>query len=270
MSAPGVLLLDTRADVEACVAHLGAAGRHIAPVVWRGQAAWLKLAVAQPPAWRYRLLAAAARALGQPAMQAVRPHGGPLGLRIESRRIRALGDAGLLAPVVFDEADRWLLLSDLGQRTLESLIRQAPPEARLTQWQRGADYLLRTHRAGQYLSQAFARNFVWSDTSGLGAIDFEDDALTTMSLADAQTRDWLSYCFSTGIHFADTLPALQDGLTSALACEMPDVRQGVRHAFARTAWLRALRWLPRAWQRTDVQKARRFGELARRVSLEPG
>ncbi len=267
MSAPRAPL-DTHADVEACVAHLRAAGRHIAPVVWRGEAAWLKLAVVQPPAWRYRLLAAAARALGQPAMQAVRPHGGNAGLRIESRRIRALGEAGLHAPAVFDEADGWLLLSDLGQKTLESLIRRAAPEARLALWRRGADYILRAHQAGQYLSQAFARNFVWSDAAGLGAIDFEDDALAAMPLVDAQTRDWLPYCFSTAYYFADDLPALCAELDAALAHEMPGVRQGVRTAFARTAWLRALRWLPQAMQRTDVQKTRYFGELARLCSRD--
>ncbi len=254
--------LATHADVESQVARMRAGGRHIAPVAWRGEAAWLKLAVAQPPAWRYRLLAAAARALGQPAMQAVRPHGGDTGLRIEARRIRALREAGLHAPVVFDEADGWLLLSDLGSTTLESMIRRAAPAARLALWQRGADYILQAHQAGQYLSQAFARNFVWSDASGLGAIDFEDDALAAMPLADAQTRDWLPYCFSTSVHFADCLPALHAALAAMLAHETPDVRAGVRAAFARTAWLRALRRLPQVLQRTDVKKTRYFGELA--------
>lgn len=254
--------LDTHVAIEAAAAHMRATGRHIAPVLWRGEAAWLKLAVPQPPAWRYRLLAGAARALGQPAMQPVRPNGGNAGLRIEARRIRALNDAGLRAPLILDEADDWLLLSDLGPLTLERLIRNAASEDRLRWWRRGADYILHAHRSGQYLSQAFARNFVWSDDTGLGAIDFEDDAAAAMSLADAQTRDWLPYCFSTAIYFADRLPELHAILSGLLDAEAPGVREGVRGAFRRLGWLRFLHLLPAGMQRTDVRKTRHFGELA--------
>jgi len=254
--------LVSRAEVETQAARLKQAGRHIAPVMWQGEAAWLKLAVAQPPAWRYQLLAGAARLLGQPAMQAVRPPGGSQGLRVEARRIRALAAAGLRAPALFGEADDWLLLSDLGQTTLESLIRHAAPDAQLAHWRRGASYLLHAHQAGQYLSQAFARNFVGAADGSLGAIDFEDDALAVMPLAAAQTRDWLPYCFSTAIYFADRLPALCAELHQALAAEDATVRQGVLSALRRTAWLRALHWLPQRMQRRDVLKTQCFGELA--------
>ncbi len=255
--------LDAREGVEAYIAQLRAAGRHIAPVVWRGEAAWLKLAVPQPPAWRYQLLAAAAKTLGQPAMQPVRPHGGPRGLRVEIQRIRALGKAGLRTPAILGEADDWLLLSDLGQLTLESKIRHASPSERLLWWQRGADYILQAHRAGQYLSQAFARNFVWSDEAGLGALDFEDDALAAMPLADAQVRDWLPYLFSSVLYFEDRLPVLCAALCGRVQHESPAVRAGLATALRRTAWLRAARWLPARMQRTDVKKTRCFGDFAR-------
>lgn len=254
--------LDSRADVVTEAARMRAARRHIAPVRWQGQSAWLKLAVAQPPAWRYQLLGGAARLLGQPALQPVRPHGGHRGLRVEVARMRALAAAGLRAPTPLEMADDWLLLSDLGQVTLESLIRHAAPEARLAHWRRGADYILGVHRAGQYLSQAFARNFVWSDGGGLGAIDFEDDALTAMSISDAQVRDWLPYCFSTAIYFGDRLPQLLGAMGDVLAGERAAVRAGVLGALRRTAWLRALRRLPACMQRHDVRKTRWFAELA--------
>lgn len=255
--------LDAHEAVEAQAAQMRRDGRHIAPVLWRGAPAWLKLAVPQPPAWRYQLLAGAAKALGQPAMQPVRPHGGNAGLRIEARRIRALGAAHLRAPDILDEADDWLLLSDLGQLTLESLIRRADAGERLDWWQRGADYILQAHRAEQYLSQAFARNFVWSDDAGLGALDFEDDALSAMSLADAQVRDWLPYLFSSVMYFEDRLPVLCAALGERLQQETPAVRDGLATALRRTAWLRAARWLPARMQRTDVRKTRCFGDFAR-------
>jgi hypothetical protein len=259
--------LEDRAAVASEVARLRAAGGHIAPVRWQGHPAWLKLAVPQAPAWRYQLLAGMARLLGQPAMQPVRPHGGNHGLRVEAARIRALCAAGLRTPELFDTGADWLLLSDLGQRTLEPLIRHAASGERLAYWQRGADYLLQAHRASQYLSQAFSRNFVWSPEAGLGAIDFEDDALTAMSLADAQVRDWLLYLFSTAAYFAEHVPSLCAALDAALANERPAVRAGVRLALRRTAWLRHLRRLPSRLMRRDVAKTRWFGELARHCAM---
>lgn len=255
--------LGSRADTERQVATLLQAGRHIAPVLWQGQPAWLKLSVPQPPAWRYRLLGGAAWLLRMPALQPVRPHGGAAGIRNEIERLNALAAAGLNVPTLLDHGEHWLLISDLGHTTLESLIRHSEGEAQLAHWKRGADYLLQAHRAGQYLSQAFARNLVSSPDGGLGAIDFEDDPIGAMPLAAAQVRDWLPYLFSTAIYFKTRLPELCEATRAALAQEDAAVRDGVLRAMRRTAWLRALRWLPRRMQRRDVQKTRCAGELAR-------
>lgn len=258
--------LGSRADIDAQVAALRQSGGHIQPVAWQGQAAWLKLSVPQPPAWRYQLLAGMARLLQHPAMQPVRPHGGAAGIRNEVHRLTCLADAGLRVPQLLAHDDHWLLISDLGHTTLELLIRHADPDARLAHWQRGADYIQQAHRAGQYLSQAFARNLVWSPEHGLGAIDFEDDPISAMPLAQAQIRDWLPYFFSTAHYFGDRLPLLCEAVRGVLANEEAAVRDGVYTALRRTAWLRALRWLPRRMQRRDVLKTQCFGELARLCS----
>jgi hypothetical protein len=258
--------LGSRSDIEVQVTVLLQAGRHIQPVQWKGQPAWLKLGMPQPPAWRYQLLAVMARLLRQPSMQPVRPHGGAAGIRNEIDRITALTAAGLRVPQLLDHGEHWLLLSDLGDTTLESLIRHAAAEAQLAHWQRGADYILQAHRAGQYLSQAFARNLVWSPDHGLGAIDFEDDPIGAMPLVDAQIRDWLPYFFSTAIIFKSRLPALCDAIQAVLLQEDAAVRDGVVRAMRRTAWLRALRWLPRRMQRRDVLKTQCAGDLAHRCS----
>lgn len=254
--------LGSRADIDAQVAALRQSGGHIRPVLWQGQPAWLKLSVPQPSAWRYRLLAGMARLLQHPAMQPVRPHGGATGIRNEAHRLASLADAGLRVPQLLADDDHWLLISDLGQTTLESLIRRADSDARLAHWQRGADYIQQVHRAGQYLSQAFSRNLVWSPEHGLGAIDFEDDPISAMSLAQAQIRDWLPYFFSTAIYFEDRLPLLCEAVRGVLAHEDAAVRDGVYTALRRTAWLRALCWLPQRMQRRDVLKTQCYGELA--------
>lgn len=256
----------SREDIEVQVAALLQIGHHIRPVQWQGQPAWLKLSVPQPPAWRYQLLAGMARLLRMPSMQPVRPHGGAAGIRNEIDRLTALASAGLRVPCLLDHGDHWLLISDLGHVTLESLIRHAEGEAQLAHWQRGADYILQAHRAGQYLSQAFARNLVWAPDAGLGAIDFEDDPIGAMPLVHAQIRDWLPYFFSTAYHFRNRLPVLCDAIRAVLAQEDAAVRDGVVRAMRRSAWLRALRWLPRRMQRRDVQKTQCVGELAHRCS----
>jgi len=258
--------LGSRADIDAQANVLRQSGQHIQPVLWQGQPAWLKLSVPQPPAWRYQLLAGMARLLQQPAMQPVRPPGGEAGMRNEAGRLTALAVAGLHVPQLLAHDDHWLLISDLGHITLEVLIRRADPAAKLEHWQRGADYIRQAHRAGQYLSQAFARNLVWSPEQGLGAIDFEDDPISAMTLAQAQVRDWLPYFFSTAIYFEDRLPLLCGAIRGVLAQEDAAVRDGVYTALRRTAWLRALRWLPKRMQRRDVLKTQCFGELARLCS----
>lgn len=258
--------LASRSDIEVQVAAMLLAGHHIQPVQWQGQPAWLKLSVPQPPAWRYQLLAGMARFLQQPSMQPVRPLGGAAGIRNEIDRITALAAAGLRVPELLDHDEHWLLISDIGHVTLESLIRHAGADVQLAHWQRGADYILQAHRAGQYLSQAFARNLVWSPEHGLGAIDFEDDPIGAMPLTDAQIRDWLPYLFSTAIIFKSCLPELCNAIHAVLAQEHAVVREGVLRAMRRTGWLRALRWLPRRMQRHDVVKTQCVGELAHRCS----
>jgi len=254
--------LETATDIEGLVAALIESGRHIQPVEWQGQPAWLKLSVPPPPAWRYRLLATLARVVRQPAIQPVRPQGGAAGLRNEMRRFAELAAAGVRVPALLMHGNGWLLIADLGQTTLESLIRHASPEAQLEYWLRGADYIRHVHGSGQYLSQAFARNFVWSAEGGLGAIDFEDDPATVMSLTNTQIRDWLPYLFSTAVYFKDRLPTLCEQLHRVLADEHPNVRRGVQEALGRLAWLRLLQGLPASLQRRDVLKTQSFGELA--------
>ena len=254
--------LDSRADIDLQVVALRQARRHIQPVSWNGQPAWLKLSMPQPPAWRYQLQAGIASLLGLPAMRPVRPQGGAAGIGNEADLLARLAAAGLRAPTLMARGDHWLLMSDLGQTTLDSLIRGADPAARLAYWQQGADYIQQVHRAGQYLSQAFARNLVWSAEHGLGAIDFEDDPITAMPLAQAQIRDWLPFLFSTAIYFKDSLPTLCAAVRNALDKEDAAVRHGLYTALRRTAWLRSLRWLPQRMQRNDVLKTHSYGELA--------
>ena len=68
------------------------------------------------------------------------------------------------------------------------------------------------HARGAYLSQAFARNLMHCPDGVIGFIDFEDDPGETLSIAECQARDWLSYLHST---------ALPLRASSCRACRLP-------------------------------------------------
>ena len=82
-------------------------------------------------------------------------------------------------------------------------------------------------------------------TTGLGAIDFENDPIGAMSLEPAQVRDWLTYLFFTSIYFEARLPELRDAIDAALAQEQAPVRDAVARVICRTAWPVLCGWLPR-------------------------
>jgi tRNA A-37 threonylcarbamoyl transferase component Bud32 len=194
------------------------------------------------PAWRHQLLSGFARLAGMPLLRAAPAHGGARAQRIEVQRLRQLAAAGVPVPQVLHvEADffvqRWL-----GEQRLDALLQQ--PQAMLW-WQRGLQALVALvalHARGQYLSQAFARNFIASGDM-LAMIDFEDDPLEVMPLHQAQARDWLAYLHSSARVLRTHSAAQQAAAIEALRAELSREAAPVRALVAGTA--RRLRWAQR-------------------------
>jgi hypothetical protein len=192
------------------------------------------------PPWRYRLLNAIARAAALPVLRAAPAHGGARAQAIEVARLRALAAAGVLVPeVVHVDAD-FFVETWLGDQRLDLLLQQ--PQAALW-WQRGLQALVALHARGQYLSQAFARNFIASGDT-LAVIDFEDDPLEAMTLHQAQARDWLAYLHSSARvlhgHGAAQQAAAIDTLRAELAREAVPVRALVAETARRLRWVQRL------------------------------
>jgi len=196
----------------------------------------------------YRLLNAAAQVIGLPCLKAVPMHGGARAQQIEVARLRALHQAGVRVPRVLYVAPDYFVMQWLGGEQLGTLLQAKPPvPAALAVWREAGDMLVRLHACGQYLSQCFARNLI-VDTARqpprlAGAIDFEDDALEVMNLAEAQTRDWLDFLHST--LWMVPLPPAQ--IDAQLDAWMEQENQAVRGQLLQTArkvgWLRHLpRW----------------------------
>ncbi len=205
------------------------------------------------PVWRYRLMNGLARAAGVPLLRSAPAPGGAAAQRIEVRRLRSLAAAGVPVPEVLHVESEFFVQRWLGETRLDALLQRADAEA-LRWWTCGLDALIDLHARGQYLSQAFARNFIACGET-LAMIDFEDDPLQVMSLERAQARDWLAYLHSSAREFGGREFAPAESPVPLLRAALDKERKPVRRLVADTA--RRLAWalrLPaqrgtRGWQR---------------------
>jgi len=200
--------------------------------------------------WPHRLLNALAWLAGVPFMKAVPVHGGGRSQAIEVERLRTLFDAGLPVPQVLHVAPDHFVMRYLGERHLWHVLREQGSEA-WPLWMQAMEAILLVHTRGQYLSQCFARNIIVADRFR-GLIDFEDDPLEVMSLAQAQARDWLIFLQSTLWPLGADPQRLEAALHQVLDRESEPVRSALSHVARRLGWMR---WLPtnrQVWGRDFV------------------
>lgn len=198
----------------------------------------------------------------QPWLRGVPLKTGAAGQEAELRRLRTLAQAGVVVPRVLHVAPDYFVMSYAHGTDLASMLPRDPALIR-PRWNLGLDFLRQVHAAGQYLSQAFARNLILSDR-GIVAVDFEDDPLQVMTLHDAQTRDWLAYLHSTAWRLPLEDPWVADDLVTALEQEPAGVRQRLLRSAARWSWLRALPSRRERWGR-DLIGLQALGRLLLRV-----
>ncbi len=223
---------------------------------------WLKKAGPRHGRLRYVLLSICARMLRLDVLTPVPNPGGEAAIAIEARRLTELGEIGLRVPTVLAQQPDALLLSDLGQSgrppvMLQERLEQAAasgPAALLTAWREGLAAIAAVHACGCYLSQAFARNLVLCADEVIGYIDFEDDPGATLTLAECQARDWLSYLHSTAALVDAASPHTAGAhWHAALTIASDAVRERLALAARRMRWLRHL------------PGSRRFGRDTQRV-----
>jgi tRNA A-37 threonylcarbamoyl transferase component Bud32 len=208
--------------------------------------------------WRGRAVNLLARALGVAPLQAVPAHGGARGQATEVERLRSLRGAGIRVPEVLHVEREFIVMRKLAGTNLVHLIERGGSEG-FAAWTRGLDAIADAHARGGYLSHAFARNFIATD-SGIAMIDFEDDALEVMSLAEAQSRDWIAYLHSTLWILERPLEEARAALAQRLAGEAAAVRELFERAGRRLAVLRRLPGGRRPWGR-EVAGARALAHV---------
>ena len=212
-----------------------------------GETVWLRKAAPRQAAWRYSLLNGLAKVCRLGVLTPVPNPGGEAGIAIEAGRLRELAAAGIPAPKLLAVQENALLMSHMGEQTLLIAIEKQTEAGSLEGWLQGLHAIEAVHRQNQFLSQAFARNMVLTETGGIGFIDFEDNPATVLSLQQCQSRDWLCYLQST----ADIL--LRSGLLdqaaehckACLQRQNPAIIRTLRRSVRPILWMRRIqseRW----------------------------
>lgn len=129
-------------------------------------------------------------------------------LDTEARRLAELAAQSVHVPQVIGRGRDSLVLSDNG-RSLAGWLRDARDDAQ-------CDHLVGlalraiadAHATGAYFGQPLPRNMTF-DGQRIGFIDFEEDPLEVMDLAQAQARDWLMFGYGVSRYYEKRPEALQ-------------------------------------------------------------
>lgn len=204
--------------------------------------------------------------LGTRLLRSAPMHGAQEAARIEVRRIRQLAAQGVRVPQILAQGNGTLLLSDVGS-SLSSRLKAAANEEIVDQLvHASANALVSAHRSGAYFGQAFARNITVSSDNDVGFIDFEEDPLEVMSLADAQARDWLMFAAGVSRYFENRDDALVGTLRQARGAVAEDVAEELDRSTGRLGFLhRGTRFMShraRAIGRAVWSVRKAFGVLA--------
>lgn len=155
----------------------------------------------------------------------------------EASRLKALEEKRILVPQLLAYSESGLMMSDLsaGRRsceTLDALLRGLAEAGKpvLPLWQSGLDALSDVHAKGQYLSQAFVRNILLIDNEDWAFIDFEEDPIHRLTLAECQVRDLLFYLHSS-VFLIDDKPSAIAHFRRMLHSATPKLQD----CFSRTA-----------------------------------
>ena len=211
-----------------------------------GESVWLKKPGPAIAAWRYRLLAAAARLLDVPVLTPVVNPGGEVALATEVRRLRDLAARGLRVPQVLASEPGGFLMRHLGapgapspslSDEMEAAARTDPNNT-LALWQQGLHAVHLVHTRGTCLSQAFARNMVRCSDGVVGYIDFEDDPQATLPPALCIVKDMLCYAHSTALFLqnAGTLSAARPLWQAWADQASPEVRKALARTVHQMRW----------------------------------
>lgn len=201
---------------------------------------WLKKAAPARGIFRYHALNLFSRILRLPLLKAVPQPGGKATIKNEIERIQLLAADGILVPEIIASDDSWFLIKSMGTSIVKALKQESTPQLRRQQLLTAClSAMKQVHQKNQCLSQAFIRNMVLHDakTMQVAFIDFEDDPLTVMNLAEAQARDVLLMVNSTARFFVDDQNFFTASIQQFISHHDAAMIAALRNAAARLQWL---------------------------------
>lgn len=208
-----------------------------------GKVFWLKKSAPARGVFRYYALNLFSKLLRVPLLKAVPQKGGQIALDLEVKRINALSKNSILVPEIVAKDKGWILLKDLGESIIDDFKnnRQDKPRAQKL-FTHCLVAIKQLHHKGQYMSQGFARNMlkVSNEPVEIGFIDFEDDPLTVMNLAQAQARDLILFINSTARFFVKDRKFFQHQIHKFLDGHNLDVISNIKKTNDSLLWVTKL------------------------------
>ena len=204
----------------------------VEPITLEGQRAWLKQYGEGSRAVALGLLNIIARRFHLDALRPPPHRGGDAAARTEARRLGELQAQGVNVPAVLGTGHAALVLGDNGS-SFNTCLREADDVGRDRLVAAAMQAMADAHAQGAYFGQPLPRNLTW-DGEHVGFIDFEEDPLEVMDLAQAQARDWLMFGYGVAKYYADRPQQLQALMAAAMDGANEPVRE---HAHAVTGRL---------------------------------
>ncbi len=201
---------------------------------------WLKKAAPARGVFRYHALNLFSWLLRLPLLKAVPQPGGDAAIQNEINRIQDLAAKGVLVPPIIAHDAGWLLIKDVGASIIRELKQKDTTQTRRQALFKACLRAIKAlHQNDQYLSQGFIRNMLLMDEAAMQVafIDFEDDPLSVMSLAEAQARDVLLLVNSTARFFIDDGEFLHASIQQFMHGHNPEMIAALRTTANRMQWL---------------------------------
>jgi tRNA A-37 threonylcarbamoyl transferase component Bud32 len=186
----------------------------VEPIVIEGQRAWLKQYGESSRVVALGLLNFIATRFQLDALRPPPHRGGDAARRTEARRLAELQAQGVNVPHVIGSGHAALVLGDNGT-SFNTCLRQADDAGRDALVAAAMKAIAAAHAKGAYFGQPLPRNLTW-DGQHIGFIDFEEDPLEVMDLAQAQARDWLMFGYGVAKYYEHRPAQLQALMAAAM------------------------------------------------------
>ncbi len=203
----------------------------VEPIVIEGQRAWLKQYGKGSRALALGLLNFVAHRFQLDALRPPPHRGGDAARETEARRLGELHAQGINVPEVIGSGHAALVIGDNGS-SFNTCLREADEAGRDQLVVAAMQALAEAHARGAYFGQPLPRNLTW-DGQKVGFIDFEEDPLEVMDLAEAQARDWLMFGYGVAKYYGDRPERLQAMMAEAMDSVQGPVRAHVHSVSGR-------------------------------------